>query len=199
MNEQPMQTPETPAPQQTSGIFEPKPLPPEQMPLTGVQKAWRAAAVIAALLLVFTVWLMLRNPFMKPVNRYFKELSRRDPAAMTGAFPKFLVNAPKNGESMTIEEMCQAMCSSVNLYYGADAKVSASLVTKKEVDREYLDRIETGIETQYGKDVSVSKGVWVKLLVVYKKDGKEQEATQYARIYKINGSWVMLDVPSDTE
>ena len=199
MNEQPKQTPENPEPQQISGIFEPKPLAPEQMPLTGVQKAWRAAAVIAVLLLVFTVWLIFRNPFMNPVKRYFKGLSRRDPAAMTDAFPKFLVNAPKDGDSMTIEEMCQAMCSSVNLYYGADAKVSASLVTDKEVGRDYLDRIETGIQTQYGKDVSVSKGVWVKLMVVYARGDTEQETTQYARIYKINGSWVLLDVPSDTE
>ena len=189
-------TPDGQTPQQESGIFEPKPISADHLPLTGAQKGWRIAAVIAVLLLAFTIWLLLKNPFMKPVNQYYKGLSKRNTAAMSEAFPGWLTSAKKDEDSMGIADMCV----NVSLYYGKESTVKVSLISKQDVERDYLDRIEAGIKTQYQTDVTISEGVWLKLLAAYrKKDGSETEQIQYARVYKINGRWVMLDVPSETE
>jgi len=186
-------------PEQPSGIFEPKPISVDMRPLTGTQKAWRFAAVIALLLLALAVFLLLKDPFMKPVNRYYKALSKRDNAAMTDAFPDFLVDAPADGETMSISEMCMTMIAQTNAQYGQDVKVKASMVSKKEVDREYLDRIQEGIRTQYHTEAEISEGLWLRLLVTYGSGKDEKETTEYVRLYRINGSWVMLDIPSNTE
>ena len=196
MNEENKQTP---AAEQPSGIFEPKPLPLDRRPLSGTQKAIRVGIGLAAVVLVLAVWLMLRNPFMKPVNRYFKGLTSRDPQAMTDAFPSFIVNAPKKEETMSIGEMCAAMISAQDLTYGREIKASAELVKKTKVEQEYLDRIAAGIRTQYQTDVRITEGYWVQLSVTRKSSAGEKETTEYARIYKINGKWYLLDVPSETQ
>jgi len=67
------------------------------------------------------------------------------------------------------------------------------------VTEDYLEQIQEGISTQYGVDVKVTKGYWLSLAVTYSDDESEYVIQEYARVYKINGRWVVLDVPGVEE
>ena len=145
------------------------------------------------------IWLALRNPFMRPVKRYYKALDRRDPAAMTAVFPEWLVNADTDEDTVTVEDMCAAVVSATNYYFGQDAKASVVLRRQQEVGEDYLKRIADGIFTQYQRKVEITRGLWLTYDVTYQGEGTEQTRTEYARVYRINGSWYLLDIPSDTD
>ena len=101
--------------------------------------------------------------------------------------------------SLEQEEKPEIRETSHTLDYGKGFKAKVSLSAKTEVGRDYLDKIESGIKAQYHTDVSISKGYWVRLCVLYRSSGSEQEVTRFARIYKIDGKWYLLDVPSETQ
>lgn len=191
------QTP-NPLPEQ-QGIFEPKPLSADQIPRSGKEKALRLGIVLLAGLTALIVWLCLRNPFMRPVQQYYRALSARDAAEMTGAFPAWLVNSEKKDDAMSIGEMCAAIVSATNMQVGSQATVKAELVSVQEVEQAYLDRLSDGISSQYHTDVSITRGAWIKLLVSYDSSGTVSERSEYARVYKINGKWCLLDVPGTTQ
>ena len=182
-----------------SGIFEPKPIDTENVPLSGPQKAIRLTIILAVLVLIGIICLLLRNPFMKPVKSFYRGLSHGDVISMTQAFPKWLTEAKVSEDTVTTADMCSAVLSAAELDYGKGFKAKVSLSSKTEVGRDYLDKIESGIKAQYHTDVSISKGYWVRLCVLYRSSGSEQEVTRFARIYKIDGKWYLLDVPSETQ
>lgn len=182
-----------------SGIFEPKPLQTDKLPLTGPQKAFRLLIIITVLLLCAVIWLLMRNPFMKPVKNFYRGLSHHDVSIMTTAFPQWLTDAKVSEETATITDMCYAVLSGTALDYSSDATAKVSLASKSDVSKEYLKRIEEGIQIQYQKEVHVSKGIWAKLRVYYTVNGLDREEIKYVRVYKIDGKWYLLDIPSDSQ
>lgn len=181
--------------QPQSGIFEPKSFDPAQAPPSGARRAaWLLIGCGIALAAVLA-WLLLRNPFLKPVRRYFKGLRRQDAAVMCEAFPAWLVDSSQNTD-VSIYDTCVAAVANTKLSYGTDYSVRISLAEKTEVEESYLERLASGIAKQYGQETEISKGLRVTLAVSYRSDGAEYAQTEYARIYKINGRWVLLDVPT---
>lgn len=181
--------------QQTSGIFPQKP---PMQPLnikSGKRKSIELLCGAVVVILAFIFISILKNSYLKPVHTYYKGLSKSDTSAMCEAFPSWLRNANTDDETITVEGMCNTIMTSVLAKCGADCKVSAEMVSYSEKDDAYLNTLEEGIETQYGKTVNITKGRWVKLNVTYQYGGGKQEMTEYARIYKINGRWVLLDIP----
>lgn len=192
------QTPEQ-VPGET-GIFEPKALPADRIPVSGTVRAVRLAVFLAMIVIGVLIWLALRDPFMKPVRRYYKGLTKGDPAAMAEAFPGWLVDADTDENTVSVTDMCAAIVSATKFYYGEGAKAKANLVSQQEVDAAYLERIAQGIRTQYHYDVEIKRGVWITMEVLYTSpDGAERRRTEYARIYQINGTWCLLDIPSETQ
>ena len=194
--------PKAPAPEQPlgeQGIFEPKPLNVDRLPVSGTVRAIRLGVFLLMITAGVLIWLALRNPFMRPVKRYYKALDRRDPAAMTAVFPEWLVNADTDEDTVTVEDMCAAVVSATNYYFGQDAKASVVLRRQQEVGEDYLKRIADGIFTQYQRKVEITRGLWLTYDVTYQGEGTEQTRTEYARVYRINGSWYLLDIPSDTD
>ena len=182
-----------------TGIFDPKPIDADKLPLSGPQKAFRLMIILAVLVLTGLIFLLMRNPFMKPVKAFYRGLSHSDVSAMTEAFPKWLSDANVPEGTVTTAEMCSAVLSAAELEYGKDVKAKVSLISKSEVSKDYLEKIASGIKTQYHVDVSITKGYWVRLRVLYQFKNTEAEITRYARVYKINGKWCVLDVPSDSQ
>lgn len=181
--------------QQVSGIF------PEQQPAlefkvkTGTQKAIELVVGAVIVLLAIIIISLVRSSYMRPISTYYKGLSAMNEKKMCQAFPSWLRNANVDDDTITIEGMCLTMISSVVTSCGNDYKVSADMVSFADKDEAYLQKLETGIESEYGKNVNISKGRWVKLNVVYEYGEFKQEMTEYARVYKINGRWVLLDIP----
>ena len=93
------------------GIFEPKALPSDRVPVSGTVRAIRLAVFLAMIVTGLLIWLALRNPFMRPVKRYYKGLTKCDPAAMTEAFPEWLVSAQTDEDTVTVHDMCAAIVS----------------------------------------------------------------------------------------
>ena len=185
-------------PEQPSGIFEPKPLNPADIPRSGTQKAITLAAVIGVLVLIACIVTALRNPFMKPVKQYYKGFSADDADKMGKAFPGWLLDARVTEDTMTVYEMCSAMLSEKLLNYGEGQKIKAALAAKTPVEEDYLHKIADGIQSTYHVPAEVTKGYRCTLHVTYEvQGGKPYTATEYVRVYRINGKWVMLDVPSD--
>ena len=181
------------------GIFEPKPLSADRIPVSGTVRAIRFAVFLLMVTAGVLIWLALRNPFMRPLKAYYKGLSARDPAAMSEAFPDWLVSAQVSEDAMTVTDMCAAMVSASRMSYGQNVKAEVSLVSQQEVGADYLDRLAAGIRAQYQRDVEVTKGWRLTLMVSYTADGREQSHTEYARVYRIDGAWRLLDVPGDTQ
>ena len=172
----------------------------ERLPLSGSQKALRFGIAVGVLLLIWVIWGLSRNPFMKPVRTYYKGLSHEDPAQMAEAFPSWLVDAPVSGNEMGIPDMCSASVTMAKLSYGTDFSVRAGQSERKEVAPEVLEQIASGIEARYHVKVNVAKGYWLTLNASYRLGtGDTVQAVEYVRVYKINGRWVMLDIPSETE
>ena len=180
------------------GIFEPKP--PMQAPESGMKKAWKLITVLAVLVLAGVIWALSRNPFMRPVKIFYKGLEREDYTAMAEAFPAWLRNADQGEGNITVSDMGAAILSAtkMNLPTG---DIQPSLRSRTAVEEAYLTQLEQGIESQYGQKVRISAGLRCTLSVQYRADSHTADAydmTVYVRLYKINGRWVMLDVPSET-
>lgn len=193
------ETTNTAARTEPSGIFEPQPIQTDKAPLTGPQKAFRLLIILSVLVLTGLIWLLLRNPFMKPVKEFYRGMSHSEINTMTQAFPKWLSAADVSRETMTVSDMCSAALSETGMRFGKNTKVSVSLASKTEVGKEYLERIANGIEVQYHQKVSISKGYWIRLRVTYQFNSIETEEARYARVYKIDGKWYLLDIPSDSQ
>lgn len=170
-----------------------------KLPLSGPQKAFRFTIIISVLVLAGLIFLFLRNPFMKPVNAFYRGLSHGDVNAMTSAFPAWLSDASVPAGTMTTADMCSTVLSASEFDYGKGVKARAGLISKSEVSKDYLERIASGIRTQYHKDVSITKGYWIRLRVIYQQKNIQAEQILYARVYKIDGKWCLLDVPSESQ
>ncbi len=190
------QTPTTPEAQQ-SGIFQPKP--PMQAPkvLSGEQLAKRVAIVLAVILIAAGIAILFRNPFLKPVKKYYKGLEQQSVDAMSEAFPAWLVNAEVDDDTITVHGMCDVILTSAVYAYGTDFDVDYELITRTDVSESRLEQLESGIAVRYETEVEVSKGYTLKLLVTYSAGDHEAEVTEYASVYRINGTWCILDVPGD--
>lgn len=188
------------APQQETGIFEPKPLDPKMRPLSSTQKIVRFCIFVGAVLLVGIVFALTRHPFMKPVRTFYKGMTAHSAEAMCDAFPAWLVNADVPDDTITVWQMCDTLLTAVGYNYGRESEFTVKFHGKREVEPERIVRIEAGIASTYGVAVDITKGYYVTVHVIV-DDGSDEPATvtQYVRLYKINGRWVMLDVPSDTE
>lgn len=183
--------------EQQSGIFEPKPLQKEMMPESGEKKARRIIIVAAAIALVLTVFLMVRNLWFSPVKQFYKGMSNRDIAQMAEAFPKWLRDADMGQENVNVADMCSIMISNKTVQYGANSTAKVSLVGYTETDADKLTQIAEGIESQFQIKVKVTKGRKCTMNVKYKaEDGKVYDKTEYVTMYRINGSWRILDVPN---
>ena len=181
-----------------SGIFERKEFQPADLPLSGRQKSERLIAAICILIACVCVYLALRNRFMKPVRTFYKGMSAQSAADMCEAFPAWLIqNTEDTGQS--VYETCGAVIAAGQLSYGMQADYKASLRTKTPVEQERLDKIASGIKTAYGIEAKITKGYELSVSVRVKSSGEPADVVQYIRVYKINGRWVMIDVPSDTE
>lgn len=183
---------------QQSGIFEPKP-PMEIKMKSGSQKAKELVIAAAVILLAAIIIVWVKGLYLRPVKTYYKGLTKTDTAVMCKAFPKWLCNADTDSDTITVDEMCKTIVSSVLSTCGKNCRVSAEKVRFTEQDDAYLQKLEDGIEAKYGKEVDISKGRWVTLNVTYEYSGKKQEMIEYVRLYKINGKWCMLDIPSTEE
>ncbi len=183
---------------ENQGILNPKPVQPVKV-LSGPQKATRLVIAAVVLIAIIVSVILIRNQYQKPIKTYYKALNQKDASGMCEAFPSWLLDAPADPEAMSIYDMCSVIVSSVNSRYGSACRVSADVNTKTEVEESYLQQLEDGIRSQYQVEVDVSKGFRLKLVVVYSNGGTEYQAIEYARIYKINGHWYLLDVPNDQE
>ena len=196
MEEKPLQ-PQNEAPAQPSGIFEPKP----QMQAVGIKsgkrKAMELAIAVVAVIAVVIVVAVCKNLYLKPIRGYYKGLSKDSVDKMCDAFPAWLVNAQLDAESVTVYDMCTMVTSTAKLGYGEHFKAKAKLVTYEEKDDNQLETIENGIFSTYHQKVSVTEGRVLTLSVTYKYgDGKQNVVNEYVTLYKMNGRWVMIDVPS---
>ena len=184
---------------QESGIFEPKPLPAKHKVKSGAQKATELLIVVGVLVVIGLVALYCRGLYMKPVRSYYKALAKLNAAKMVDSFPVFLRDAESDGESMTVYDMCSFVAASAKTEYGTQFKTDVTLLSYEEKDAEYLQKLEEGIKAEYLRDVDVSAGRWLTVTVNYEYGDAENTVTEYVRVYKINGKWVMLDVPSGEE
>lgn len=183
--------------EQQSGIFEPKPMQQIKPPVSGVKQANRLMLAIGVIILAVILFVFFSGRYLSPVRKYYKGLSKSDPAAMTDAFPSWLVNADAAEGQMTIDAMCAAMISSTNLAYGTDCKAKASLQRKEPVDAAKCEQLTSGIASRYHVNVKVRKGWICTLNVQYTSpDGSDINATEYVTLYQIGGRWCMLDVPN---
>lgn len=180
------------------GILQPKP--PQQVKvLTGTQIAVRLMIAVCVLVIAACAFWVVRNRYQKPLKTYYKALSKQDVDAMCDAFPTWLVNADVAEDSVTVRDMCLVMISSVRGNFGNNYDVDASLVEKTAVAEDYLLQLQDGIFQQYQTRVEVQEGWRVQLSVVYSYAENEVTMTEYARLYKINGQWYLLDVPGSEE
>jgi len=69
-----------------SGIFEPK-APQKIKGASDAQKALRFLFFLAAVVLGALLYLLLRNPELRPVKKYYKGLDKQDVDLMCEAFP----------------------------------------------------------------------------------------------------------------
>ena len=154
--------PKSPTPEQPlgeQGIFEPKPLNVDRLPVSGTVRAIRLGVFLLMISAGVLIWLALRNPFMRPVKRYYKALNKRDTAAMTEAFPEWLAGADTDEGTVTVEDMCAAIVSATKYYFGQDSKATVVLRKQQEVGEEYLTRIADGIFTQYQRLATDQPGI----------------------------------------
>lgn len=193
--EQDMQKDTAEVTEQVSGIFPEKPPAQPLKVKTGTQKAIELVCGAAIVMLAVIIIFIVRSSYMRPINTYYRGLSAMKEQKMCNAFPSWLCNANVDDDTISIEGMCRTILSSVVTACGNDYKVSAEMVSYADKEDAYLQTLETGIESQYGKKVNISKGRWVKLNVTYEYGETKQEMTEYARVYKINGRWVLLDIP----
>ena len=185
-------------PQEPQGIFEPKEFHPEGMPRSGKEKAKRLMIAVGAVLLVLLAFMLLKDPFMRPAKTFFKGLTAHDTEMMASAFPAWLAQKTDDDKD-AVTQMCETMQSAAEIYYGKNASYKASLNTKTAISQERLDKLAEGIKTAYGVNVKITKGWNAKLVIGVKNGSSEQSFVQYVKIYRINGRWVMIDVPSDSE
>ncbi len=172
----------------------------DRPPMSGTQKALRLGICLGVLLVVWLIWGLSRSPYMRPVRTFYKGLSAEDTAKMTDAFPSWLVDVPRGGTEMTVTDMCSASLTIAKLTYGAGVRVRAGEISQTETDAATLEKIAAGIDTQYHVKAKVTRGLRVTLHVTYTDTaGMLTDTTEYVRIYKINGRWVLLDIPSTTE
>lgn len=180
------------------GILQPKPQQQVKV-LTGTQIAVRLVIVVLILVTGVCIFIAVRNRYQKPLKTYYKALAKQDAAAMCDAFPVWLVNADVSEDTMTIHDMCSVMISSVRTNFGSEYDVDAGIVAKTAVEEDYLMQLQEGIFKRYQTRVEVQEGWRVQLSVEYSYEGNEVTMTEYARIYKINGKWYLLDVPGSGE
>lgn len=178
------------------GIIKPKP--PQQVKvLTGTQIAVRLVIAVAVIFIAVIVLFLVRSRYQKPLKIYYKALAAQDAVEMCEAFPSWLVNADVSEDSMTIHDMCSVMISSVRTNFGSAYDVKMGLAEETAIDEAYLQQLQDGIFKQYQVSVQVEEGRSIQLSVVYSSESSEMTMTEYARIYKINGQWYLLDVPGN--
>ncbi len=199
MNEQQKaQAGEIPAEQQT-GIFETNNPVMKKAPLSGKQLSIRIIICTALVVLGFVLYFVISDSYQSPIKKYYKGYEKNDISAMEKAFPEWLRKANNGNGAITIKEMCQSMLSMKKLNYGDHPEITMGIIGKEKVSSEKLKKIEKGIEAKYRISASVTAGWDCILDVTYKKEsGEEIKMLEYATVYKINGSWYMLDVATNS-
>ncbi|MCQ2417259.1 MAG: hypothetical protein MJ071_05560 [Oscillospiraceae bacterium] len=193
MNEQ-----ETPA--QESGIFQPKAINESMIPESGAKKARKIGIALAAVAVVVLCIMVSRSLWLHPIKKFYRSMNRHDAAAMTEAFPSWLVDADMSGESMSVEAMCQVVINNLGMIAGNDGTVHALYSGYTPIEAEKLEKIQAGIEQQFQIKTKVSDGRLCAMEVTYRNtDGKEQKQIEYVTMYRINGHWCILDVPNTTK
>ncbi len=186
------------AAEQQSGVFEPKAAQQWKLPLSGGQLALRIVIVTAVIIIGLVLYFVLSEAYQRPIKKYYKGYEKNDPAMMAEAFPEWLRNAKTDDSSMSIKAMCMSMLSVKKLHFSDAAAVDAGIIAKTKVPEEKLKQLEKGIEARYHISAEVSAGWDCTLAVTYRSSsGKETRNMEYATVYKINGSWYMLDVAND--
>lgn len=182
-------------------------LPPKQSAVakvtTGSQRAVRLVVVLCVLIVAVIVFLSIRNRYQKPIKLYYKALEAQNADKMCMAFPAWLVDADVTEDSMTVYTMCASVISTVRANFGDGCNVDMNYAGKTAIEDSYLVKLEEGIQKQYQADVDISEGWQIKLDVVYSyvnpmnAMGEENaiNMTEYARVYRIDGKWYLLDVP----
>ena len=166
-----------------------------KLPLSGKQIALRIVIAASAVILALVLYFALSDAYERPIQKYYKGFQQNDADVMSEAFPEWLRNAKGAETDMSVKAMCLSMISVKNLNYGKDVSVNAGVIEKKAVDADKLRTLEKGIEARYGVSVKVSAGWDCTLAVTYRdKSGKETKSMEYATVYKIDGSWYMIDV-----
>lgn len=163
---------------------------------SGKQQATELLLVTLALLIGVYLFFAVRARYLSPIRDYYRGMSQGDSAKMASAFPAWLRNAEPEEGTVSIEDMCRMTLAAARTTYGTDCTAKAEALSYTEPDEAYLQQLEEGIQVQYGKDVHISAGRWVTLTVTYRSAHRSWTTTEYARIYKINGAWVLLDIPS---
>lgn len=171
--------------------------------ITGKQRAARLLVVLCVLVVAVIVFVVIRNRYQKPIKLYYKALEAQNADKMCMAFPTWLVEADVAEDSMTIHTMCATVISTVRANFGDGCGVDMNYAGKTAIEESYLAKLEEGIQKQYQTEVDISEGWQVELDVVYSyvnplnTNGEENaiSMTEYARVYKINGKWYLLDVP----
>ena len=183
------------APQQESGFFAPKQVELSRQPLTGKQLSVRIMIAVGAVILIVVGYFWFTDAYKRPVNRYYSGYEDNDAKQMAKAFPDFLRNAKTTEGQMDVVAMCDAALMMKKVYYGENCKVQQGITHTEPIEEARLQQIERGIKSRYHESVSVSKGLKCTVNVIYTlEDGKEQQVTEYATVYRIDGSWYLLDV-----
>ncbi|MBQ8922000.1 MAG: hypothetical protein IJ060_07570 [Oscillospiraceae bacterium] len=187
------------AAEQQGGIYEPKTAEMWKTPLTGKQIALRIMIAAAVVIIGLVLYFALSDAYERPIKKYYKGFQKNDAEMMAEAFPDWLRNADTSDTAMTVKAMCMSMISLKNLNYGESVSVNAGVIAKTKVAEEKLRQLEKGIEAHYHVSAKVTDGWDCTLAVTYRdSNGKETKNMEYATVYKIDGSWYMIDVANDS-
>lgn len=131
------------------------------------------------------------SSFEIPIKNIVEGLSEANAGKFLSAFPSFMSEPMKN---IFTDEYLQGTLDETKEEFGDNLKMAYNVTKKEEIDADELREMEEEIKNNFDKEITIEEGYIVDVEITTKGDLKEEKEDSSFEIYKIAGSWYIMNL-----
>ena len=155
--------------------------------------ALSAVAVIVVVIIVLAA--CLTPAYEKPIEHFVTGVEKGSYKTLKKAFPEFVIDEFEDSY-YSIEDVLENLHDEAEDEYGKKFKLSYEITKKSKLDDDDLEDIEDVIDDYYDEDVKVSAGYELKVKLKISGGGDSDNEKIKLNVYKIDGKWCLMSMPS---
>lgn len=150
--------------------------------------------VILVALILGWYFLFAANSYETPIKNYLDGISKADSKLMFQALPDFeRKELLKEKSYKDYNEDLKEELDDAKEMYGNNVKMTYKVTDKEKIEKDELEKVAKDLSDEYETQVKISEGYILTVDVTTKGSKKEEKDSTKFRVYKINGSWAIVE------